>query len=358
MVVVVSAMGKSTSELVALAREAANAAGTEELPRRELDMLVSTGERVTMALLAIMLSSLGSKARSFTGSQSGIITTETHFDSRIVEVRPHRIADALQRGEIVVVAGYQGMSQKREITTLGRGGSDTTAVALAAALGARACEIYSDVDGVYTSDPRKIESATHLGTVGYDFVWNLARAGARVLNQEAVRLAKESGTTILARSTFATGNPPRETRVTWDADVAPCRAVVELGGVLEVHGALSTWHEFRAYAEATGVGLAQYRCDALSWKAWLPCDADALAKLERFRAGSLAIDGGLSVVSMVSSDPDAASAALPLFGAAARAAYLAPGRVSVLVPEASAAALAAELHELWVSGGAMTASVA
>ena len=227
LVVVVSAMGKTTSELITLAEEAGRAGGTHELPRRELDMLVSTGERVTMSLLSIILQGLGRSALSFTGSQSGIITTDTHFDARVVEVRPHRLERALEAGSIAVVAGYQGVSRAGEITTLGRGGSDTTAVALAGALGAPACEIYSDVDGVYTSDPHRVPEAMHLPWIGYEFMAAMADAGARVLNREAVRLARRTATRIVARSSFPDAAVPRETRVSSDAEAPACRAVVE-----------------------------------------------------------------------------------------------------------------------------------
>src|SRR5947208_9080450 len=168
-VVVVSAMGKTTDQLLALAKQVA-----KDPPRRELDMLLTTGERVTMALLAIAIESRGEAAISFTGSQSGIITNDRHFDARIIEVRPHRIEDELARGRIVIIAGYQGMSYKREITTLGRGGSDTTAVALAAALGAERCEIYSDVDGVYSADPRVVADARHLPELSFDMLQEMA----------------------------------------------------------------------------------------------------------------------------------------------------------------------------------------
>jgi len=153
-VVVVSAMAKATDSLLELAYQAAAVDGKSSAPaRRELDMLVTTGERVSMALLSLAIQARGCDAISFTGSQCGILTNDRHFDARIIEVRPHRVEDELARGKIVIVAGYQGVSYKREITTLGRGGSDTTAVALAAALGADRCEIYSDVDGVYSADP-------------------------------------------------------------------------------------------------------------------------------------------------------------------------------------------------------------
>jgi aspartate kinase len=163
--VVVSAMGKTTESLLKLAQQAARARAGFEPPRREVDMLVSTGERVSMALLSIALQARGVPAVSFTGSQSGIITTDRHFDARIVEVRPERVRAELDRGKVVIVAGYQGMSREREITTLGRGGSDTTAVALAAALPADRCEIYSDVDGVYTADPNRVPHAHHLPAI-------------------------------------------------------------------------------------------------------------------------------------------------------------------------------------------------
>ncbi len=152
-VVVVSAMGDTTDELLGLAKQVSTSPD-----RRELDMLLSAGERISMALLSMALRELGGDAISFTGSQSGIITNDRHVDARIVEVRPFRVQDELARGRIVVVAGYQGVSYRREVTTLGRGGSDTTAVALAAALGAEWCEICSDVDGVYSADPRVVET--------------------------------------------------------------------------------------------------------------------------------------------------------------------------------------------------------
>src|SRR5512141_297667 len=215
-VVVVSAMGKSTDELIGLARRAAETAGAGgEPPRRELDMLLSTGERVSMALLSIAIQARGMEAISFTGSQSGILTNDRHFDARIIEVRPFRIEDELARGRIVIVAGYQGMSYKREITTLGRGGSDTTAVALAAALNADRCEIYSDVDGVYSADPRVVPEARHIAEMGYEELQEMAEAGAKVLNAEAVKWARRAKITLHARRTSdpldANGNPPRET---------------------------------------------------------------------------------------------------------------------------------------------------
>src|SRR5437868_15173444 len=195
--VVVSAMGKTTDQLLALANEV-----SPSPPRRELDMLLSVGERTTMALLAIALHQRGVDAISFTGSQSGILTNDRHFDARIIEVRPFRIEDELARGRIVIVAGYQGMSYKREITTLGRGGSDTTAVALAAALGAERCEIYSDVDGVYSADPRVVPDAQHLPELDHATLQEMAECGAKVVCAQAIEWARRAGIAIYARSTF------------------------------------------------------------------------------------------------------------------------------------------------------------
>ena len=194
-VVVVSAMGDTTDELLALARRI-----TDRPARRELDMLLSAGERISMALLGVALNARGVPAVSFTGSQSGIITNDAHTSARIVEVRPFRVQDELARGKVVIVAGYQGVSYKKEVTTLGRGGSDTTAVALAAALGAEACEIYSDVDGIYSADPRVVPGARRLAEISYEEMQELAEAGAKVLNAQAVEFAKEAGIAIYARA--------------------------------------------------------------------------------------------------------------------------------------------------------------
>ncbi|HEX2571758.1 MAG TPA: aspartate kinase [Polyangia bacterium] len=208
-VVVVSAMGKTTDQLIDLAK-----AVSTTPPRRELDMLISTGERISMALLAMALDRLGVPAISFTGSQSGILTNDRHSGARIIEVRPVRIQDELDRNKVVIVAGFQGMSYKREITTLGRGGSDTTAVALAAALGAEACEIYSDVDGVYSADPRVVPEARRLDEVSYEEMQELAEHGAKVLNAQAVEWARKAGIVLYARATGGkTGGGTGETRI-------------------------------------------------------------------------------------------------------------------------------------------------
>jgi aspartate kinase len=196
-VVVVSAMGKTTNQLIELANSI-----SQNPEKRELDMLLSTGERTTMALLCIALHNLGFKAVSLTGSQSGIITNDRHNDATVIEVRPFRVQDEIAKGNIVVIGGFQGVSYKRDITTLGRGGSDTSAVALAAALNADRCEIYSDVDGVYTTDPNIIKEAKHLPELSYEQVQEMAEAGAKVLNAQAVQFAKKSKIAIYARSTF------------------------------------------------------------------------------------------------------------------------------------------------------------
>src|SRR5215468_3367748 len=195
-VVVVSAMGDTTDELLALAKQV-----SPNPARRELDMLLTAGERIAMALLSMAIRELGGDAISFTGSQSGIITNDRHVDARIVEVRPFRVQDELARGRIVVIAGYQGVSYRREVTTLGRGGSDTTAVAMAAALGAEYCEICSDVDGVYTADPRVVPGARRIGSLSYEETQELAESGAKVLNAQAVEFAKQEGIAIYARAT-------------------------------------------------------------------------------------------------------------------------------------------------------------
>ena len=190
-VVVVSAQGGTTDSLLGEARRI-----TPDPAQRELDMLVTAGERISMSLLAIALNSLGCRATSFTGSQVGIITDTRHTDARILEVRPHRLVRELERGAVVVVGGFQGVSTDKEVTTLGRGGSDTTAVALAAALGAERCEILTDVDGVLTADPRIADNVSLIDEIGYEDMAELARFGATVLKEEAVRFAEREGITL------------------------------------------------------------------------------------------------------------------------------------------------------------------
>ena len=198
-VVVVSAMGDTTDELIDLANQ------VTPLPNgRELDMLLTAGERISMALLAMAIGNLGHEARSFTGSQAGVITTSAHGKARIIDVSPSRITDALKDGAIAIVAGFQGVSQDtNDVTTLGRGGSDTTAVALAAALDADVCEIYTDVDGVFTADPRVVPTARKLDTVTYEEMLELAASGAKVLHLRCVEYARRYDLPIHVRSSFS-----------------------------------------------------------------------------------------------------------------------------------------------------------
>jgi aspartate kinase len=196
-VAVVSAMGETTDDLVALAHEVS--------PRpnpRELDMLISVGERISCALVAMAISDLGHDAVSLTGSQAGIVTDTVHGKAKIVDVRARRIHEALDAGRVVLVAGFQGVSTEYDITTLGRGGSDTTAVALAAALGADACEIYTDVDGVFTADPRIVPAARKLHALSYEEMLEMSASGARVLQLRSVEFARNHGVRLHVRSTF------------------------------------------------------------------------------------------------------------------------------------------------------------
>lgn len=197
-VVVVSAMGSATDDLIQLARTISASPHA-----RELDMLLSAGERISIALLSIAIQDLGRDAISFTGSQAGIVTDSTHGKARIVEVRAKRITEALRANKIVIVAGFQGVSTELDVTTLGRGGSDTTAVALAAALGAEVCEMYTDVDGVYTADPRVVPDARKLHVVSYEEMLEMAATGARVLQLRAAEYARNYNVIIHVRSSFS-----------------------------------------------------------------------------------------------------------------------------------------------------------
>jgi aspartate kinase len=197
-VVVVSAMGDTTDELLAMAN------GITPNPNpRELDLLLTAGERIAMSLLAMAINDAGVPAASYTGSQAGIITDTSHGRAKIIDIRPGRIEEALGRGNVVIVAGFQGVSTDQDVTTLGRGGSDTTAVALAGALGAQVCEIYTDVDGVYTADPRVVTGARKLAAVTYDEMLELAAGGAKVLQLRSVEYARRHGVRLHVRSSFS-----------------------------------------------------------------------------------------------------------------------------------------------------------
>jgi aspartate kinase len=196
-VVVVSAMGKTTDSLLRLAHDV-----SPEPHLRELDMLISAGERISMALLCMAIHDMGVHATSFTGSQAGIVTDSTHGKAKIIEVRADRLRDGLALGHVVVVAGFQGVSLDKEVTTMGRGASDLTAVALASALGADSCEIYTDVNGVYTADPRVVPNARRLAVVSYEEMLEMAATGGKVLALRSVEFARNHGVALHVRSSF------------------------------------------------------------------------------------------------------------------------------------------------------------
>ncbi len=202
--VVVSAMGKTTDELIDLAHEL-----SPDPSRREMDMLLTAGERISMALLSIAIIELGHEAVSFTGSQAGILTDTVHGKARILEITPTRVVEALNDGKVAIVAGFQGVSTKKDVTTLGRGGSDATAVALAAALKADVCEVYTDVDGVYTSDPRIVPNARKLAKISFEEMLELASTGAGVMMSRSVELGRNDGVRIHVRSSL------KSTEGTW-----------------------------------------------------------------------------------------------------------------------------------------------
>ncbi len=206
-VVVVSAMGEMTENLLELCQKV-----HKNPPRREQDMLVSVGERISISLLAMALDAKGVKAVSFTGSQSGIITSDQHSDARILRIHPYRIGPALENGRVVIVAGFQGMSEAKEITTLGRGGSDTTAVALAAVLKAEKVEFYKDVAGIYSEDPKKVPQEEPYKHLSYDKAFEIAKNGAQVLHPRCVLLAKNNAIPLHILS-FLQPNPQFGTRI-------------------------------------------------------------------------------------------------------------------------------------------------
>jgi len=199
-VIVVSAMGDTTDELIKMAQKIARSPS-----ERELDMLISTGEQVSIALLAMAVHALGWKAISFTGMQAGIITNAVHTKAKVTTINQDKIKSALEEGKIVIVAGFQGIDANGDITTLGRGGSDTTAIALAAQLGASRCEIYTDVGGVYTSDPRIIPSARRIANISYDEMAEMASLGAKVMHYRAIDLARNYKVKIIVKSSFTPG---------------------------------------------------------------------------------------------------------------------------------------------------------
>jgi aspartate kinase len=355
-VVVVSAMGKTTDELLRLARQVSKNTQAElvDPPRRELDMLVSTGERVSMALLAIAIAAHGLEVISFTGSQSGIITNDRHFDARIIEVRPHRIEDELARGRIVIVAGYQGMSYRREITTLGRGGSDTTAVALAAALGAERCEIYSDVDGVYSADPNRIADARHLPEIDYETMQEMAEAGAKVLNARAVEWARRHRVALHARRTvdFASGSG-RETVVReagggCDAfAVVPELRLARLSVLAEAtQRLLAAAGERELVLRDAAMEHGEFSCVLPLWS--VPDQDSVRSALEALELPGFDWRTGIGAVSLIGvgagSEPARLARVLAACAAPPLALYGTPLRVTALLPEAAVEATERALH--------------
>lgn len=330
--VVVSAMGDTTDELLGLAKKVSAAP-----PRRELDMLLSAGERISMALLSMALQELDVPAISFTGSQSGIITTDAHSSARIVEVRPVRVLEELGKGKVVIVAGFQGVSPRKEVTTLGRGGSDTTAVALAAALGAD-CEIYSDVAGVFTADPRVVPSARRLDALSYEEMQELAQAGAKVLNAQAVEFAKEKGIAIHARSTFGGAeetvvrggaHPERIAGVAVLREVAllelPAARLDAALAALEAHGAAATL----VASPGERAGLVLDLENVHGWpalRARLAADVPGLAVQDEGIGGLSVVGTGLSASHRALREVRAAVSA---HGAQARAVFSSALRVTV-----------------------------
>ena len=335
-VVVVSAMGNTTNELLALARSVSQSPG-----RRELDLLVSVGERVSMTLLAMAIEALGVPAASFTGSQSGIITDDNHVAARVIEVRPHRVRAALDEGKVAIVAGFQGVSRGGEVTTLGRGGSDTTAVVLAAALGAEHCEICSDVDGVYSADPRLVEGARRLDELPLDTAVALARGGSKVLLAEAVELARRLGVRLDAASTArpagsGTRLPPGPAAdavvaITHDAELE--HVVIEAGAsIAGCEGAARAW-----WTEADGVHLL----------------VDLRNLHDRARVSGGQSRGRVATVSAVGrrlvEDPDAALAAAEALAGLGVERWWSVGETwTALLPGAQAPTAVARLHALFV----------
>jgi len=356
-VVVVSAMGRTTDQLLELARQINPNPST-----RELDMLLSVGERTTTALMAMALQRLGQEAVSLTGSQCGILTNASHSHARIIEIRPFRVWDELEAGRVVVVAGYQGTSYKREITTLGRGGSDTTAVALAAALGAERCEIWSDIEGVYTADPRVVLEARRLAELSYEEMLDLSRFGAKVLNAEAVEFARRAGIVIYTRSSMnpalpgsvIRANPPVEPRaVTGVACRRPVTAVEwPPGGGPGLPAALEVLRE-RCLVPDFVIGTSSGGALAVFSESANPGLAAVLG--EALGGGPVRIRPGLATVTAVgdvAAHEDLRTRLLPCLGelgADVQALFLSPVAVTLLVEAGIADDVTRRVHH-WLLG--------
>jgi aspartate kinase len=365
-VVVVSAMGDTTDDLLAMAKQVSS-----NPERRELDMLLSAGERISMALLSIAIRELGGDAISFTGSQSGIITNDRHVDARIIEVRPFRVQDELARGKIVVIAGFQGVSYRREITTLGRGGSDTTAVAMAAALNAEYCEICSDVDGVYSADPRIVPEARRIGTLSYEETQEMAESGARVLNAQAVEFAKEKGIAIYARATngplpgadpsvdgtVVRRNPPRLPGVV--VGVASERDVLVLEGSADPHALLAALDEHHVAGKQLHVSTTAAHTALVISRENLHNQEKVRSAMNRQFGDRIAFTDGLGAVSAIGAGINASYAnVLPGHGALGQAGVEPRGmstssfRITWTVPDDDVATSVRALHGCFIAATA------
>jgi len=353
-VAVLSAMGDTTDELVRLAYEI-----SPSPEPRELDMLISVGERISCALAAMAIHDLGDEAISLTGSQAGIVTDTVHGKAKIVDVRARRIHEALDQGKVVLVAGFQGVSTDLDITTLGRGGSDTTAVALAAALAAGHCEIYTDVAGVFSADPRIVPNARKLHAVTYDAMIELSASGAKVLQLRSVEVARNYGVKLHVRSTFSDGDG---TWVTEEDERMLEKAIIS--------GVAHTFDEavyrvqsvdradlFAALAEAgVNVDTIIQTGDEIVFSAPLADRAEAEAALDRASARSECIEG-LAKVSLIGagmkSHPGIAArtfSTLRELGAEARFIVTSPIKISFFVERADAERTVLALHEAFDLG--------
>jgi aspartate kinase len=375
--VVVSAMGQTTDELLALARQV-----SPHPPRREIDMLLTAGERISMALLAMALETRGIDAISFTGSQSGIITDGLHSDARIVEMRPTRIEEALAAGRVVIVAGFQGVSRQKEITTLGRGGSDTTAVALAVHFGSPWCEIFTDVYGVLSADPRLVPRARTIGRIGYHATIVLSHLGAQVLFRRAVILARKYRMPLRVRCALADGAetwilpPDAEVTMPTPSDPSIPRPPLESDSLLSValerscalvelesEGDPATLLRLLDEEEVRGAwSWVETERRAASWvvRAVLPETPErcqAIASLADRPGVRLRLTRELALVSLVGegildrpgllADAHACLAAEAIGAEAARSSHLS---LSFLVPRAAGGAAVRVLHDRFVAG--------
>ncbi|MEE2789342.1 MAG: aspartate kinase [Myxococcota bacterium] len=364
-VVVVSAMGNTTNELLALAQSV-----SPNPQRRELDMLVTVGERISMALLSMAIHDLGRPAVSFTGSQSGIITTDNHANARIIRVTPTRIRDALHVGKIVIVAGFQGVSERREITSLGRGGSDTTAVALAAALNAEYAEICSDVDGVYSADPRTVANATRIDQMSYEEMQSLADGGAKVVHAEAVEWARRNR--IDLRCTATAGARARGTHIHGDEGALNHPRVVgvtRFQRLFVIEPAVSGQPPPEALSEtlvAHGALSSAFWRMPQGWLCYVP--TDNVHGTDAFRAAIEALPGvqiredhtAVSIVGRALSAPPGlaaqASRILSKNGIDAYAQWLGPSRLTFLVLERNADRAVAVFHKAFIDENEGTSS--